>query len=73
MQYNTVINKLKPCMTKNKKRIICTAELPEEALKEWRVFVVLVGGKILMPRRKDDDGTEEGKQAKEAEKPMDIC
>lgn len=61
-------------MTKNKKRIICTAELPEEALNEWRVFVVLRGGKILMPRRKyDDDGTEEGKQAKEAEKPMDVC
>lgn len=55
------------------KRIICTAEIPEEALKEWRVFVVLVGGKILMPRRKyDDDGTEEGKQVEETEEPMDV-
>ena len=49
----------------SKKRIICTAEIPEDALKEWRVFVVLVGGKILMPRRKDD-GTEKGKQTEEA-------
>lgn len=57
----------------NKKRITCTAEIPEEALKEWRVFVVLVGGKILTPRRKDDDGAEEGKQAEEAEEPMDAC
>lgn len=58
-------------MTKNKKRIICTAEIPEDALKEWRVFVVLVGGKILTPRR-DDDGTEEGKQAEEAKEPMNV-
>ena len=48
----------------NKKRIICTAEIPEDALKEWRVFVVLVGGKILMPRK--DDGTEKGKQGENA-------
>lgn len=57
----------------SKKRIICTAEIPEDALKEWRVFVVLVGGKILMPRRKDDDGAEEGKHAEKTEEPMDVC
>ena len=49
----------------SKKRIICTAEIPEDALEEWRVFVVLVGGKILMPRKKDD-GAEKGKQAEDA-------
>lgn len=57
----------------SKKRIICTAEIPEDALKEWRVFVVLVGGKILTPRREDDDGAKEGKQAEEAKEPMDVC
>lgn len=56
----------------SKKRIICTAEIPEDALKEWRVFVVLAGGKILRPRREGDGGAEERKQVEETEEPMDV-
>lgn len=56
----------------SKKRITCMAEIPEDALIEWRVFVFLVGGKILMPRREDDDGAEEGKQVEETEELMGV-
>ena len=32
------------------KVVTAIAELPEEALKEWREWVVLHGGKVLTPR-----------------------
>lgn len=34
------------------KKIIVTAEIPEEFLEDWRVFVVIRGGKVLVPRPK---------------------
>ena len=34
------------------KKIIVTAEIPEEFLEDWRVFVVIRGGEVLVPRPK---------------------
>ncbi len=33
------------------KMILVTAEIPEEFLEDWRVFVVIRGGKVLVPRK----------------------
>ena len=43
------------------KNIIVTAEIPEEFLEDWRVFVVIRGGKVLVPRpkKKEDQGDAE--------------
>lgn len=37
------------------KKIIVTAEIPEEFLEDWRVFVVIRGGKVLVPRPKKEE------------------
>ena len=43
------------------KKIIVTAEIPEEFLEDRRVFVVIRGGKVLVPRskKKEDQGDAE--------------
>ena len=43
------------------KKIIVTAEIPEEFLEDWRVFVVIRGGEVLVPRtkKKEDQGDAE--------------
>lgn len=41
------------------KRILVTAEIPEELLKDWRLFVVLHGGKVLIPRECDKEDKDE--------------
>ena len=33
------------------KRIIVTAEIPEEQLQDWRLWIVLHSGKVLTPRK----------------------
>ena len=33
--------------------ITATARIPEEWLEEWRVWVVLHGGNVLVPRAKE--------------------
>lgn len=42
------------------KKIIVTAEIPEEYLEDWRVFVVIRGGKVLIPRAKNEENVEQG-------------
>ena len=41
------------------KRIMVTAEIPEELLEEWRLFVVLHGGKVLIPREHNKEDKDE--------------
>ncbi len=41
------------------KRIMVTAEIPEELLEDWRLFVVLHGGKVLIPRERDKEDKDE--------------
>ena len=36
------------------KRVIVTAEIPEELLEDWRLYIVLHGGKVLIPRSKEE-------------------
>lgn len=36
------------------KRVTAIAEIPEELLPDWRVWVVLHGGKVLAPVDKDE-------------------
>lgn len=38
------------------KRIIVTAEIPEELLQDWRLWIVLHGGKVLIPRKAAEEG-----------------
>ena len=47
------------------KRIIVTAEIPEELLQDWRLWIVLHGGKVLVPRK----AAEEGGGAEECKEP----
>lgn len=35
-------------------KIIVTAEIPKELLEEWRLWVVLHGGKVLIPRSQEE-------------------
>ena len=37
---------------RHEKMIMVTAEIPEEFLEDWRIFVVIRGGKVLVPRSK---------------------
>ena len=43
------------------KKIIVTAEIPEEFLEDWRVNVVIRGGKVLVKKKKkkEDQGDAE--------------
>lgn len=41
------------------KRIMVTAEIPEELLEEWRLFVVIHGGKVLIPREREKEENNE--------------
>ena len=36
------------------KKITVTARIPEEWLEEWRVWIVLHGGNVLVPRNKEE-------------------
>ena len=38
------------------KRIIVTAEIPEELLQDWRLWIVLHSGKVLTPRKAAEGG-----------------
>lgn len=40
-------------MSKNN-RVTVVAEIPEEMLEQWRLFVVLHGGKVIAPVDKDE-------------------
>ena len=37
---------------RHEKMIMVTVEIPEEFLEDWRIFVVIRGGKVLVPRSK---------------------
>lgn len=37
------------------KKILVTAEIPEELLEDWRVYVVIHGGKVLVPRERKEE------------------
>ena len=37
------------------KKITVTARIPEEHLEEWRVWIVLHGGNVVIPRKKAED------------------
>lgn len=41
-----------------KNGVIVTAEIPEEFLEDWRIFVVIRGGRILVPREKEESNAE---------------
>ena len=48
------------------KKIIVTAEIPEEFLEDWRVFVVIRGGKVLVPRPKREGGRKDANDQRDA-------
>ena len=39
--------------------ITATARIPEELLEEWRVWIVLHGGNVVVPREKKEDRDEQ--------------
>lgn len=36
------------------KRVVVTAEIPEELIEDWRLYIVLHGGKVLITRSNED-------------------
>lgn len=49
----------------NNKKIIVTAEIPEEFLEDWRVFVV-IRGKVLVPRPKKKEERKDANDQRDA-------
>lgn len=48
------------------KKITVTAEIPEEFLEDWRVFVVIRGGEVLIPRPKKKEERKDAKDQRDA-------
>ena len=48
------------------KKIIVTAEIPEEFLEDWRVFVVIRGGKVLIKKKKKKEERKDADDQRDA-------
>ena len=48
------------------KKIIVTAEIQEEFLEDWRVFVVIRGRKVLVPRPKKKEERKDADDQRDA-------
>lgn len=51
------------------KKIIVTAEIPEEFLEDWRVFVVIRGGEVLVPRPKKKEDQVDAEHTDRSQQP----